>query len=143
MFTKWKLAMLFAAPVMAGATTYAIAGGDGPPHERLIQKFDANGDGKLDDAERAQMKSAFAARRAERHQQALAKYDLDKDGKLDDAERLAMRDDKLAARFKAMDSNGDGQLTLDEFKAGAPKHGGFHRHGRHGHGKTRGGGMKP
>jgi hypothetical protein len=143
MFTKWKLILAIAAPVMAGATTYALADGDGPAHPQLIQKFDANGDGKLDDAERAQMKAAFAARRAEREHKALATYDLDKDGKLDDAERQAMRDDKLAARFKGMDRDGDGKLTLDEFKAGARMHGGFHRHGRHGHGKTHGGGMKP
>jgi hypothetical protein len=142
MLTRWKLALMIAAPLVAGATTYAAAQGDEPARKDLIQKFDNNGDGKLDDAERAQMKAAFEARRAERHKQALARYDLDKDGKLDAAERKAMRDDKLAERFQAMDKNGDGKLTLDEFKAGAAK-AGFHRHGRHGHARTHRAGMKP
>ena len=67
----------------------------------------------------------------------LAKYDTNKDGKLDDAERATMRDAKVTERFKKMDANGDGKLTLDEFKAAAAKKGDFHRHGRHGHGHLR------
>ena len=146
MLTKLKLAMLIATPLVAGAATYAVAQGDGPggparAPDELVQKFDKNGDGKLDDAERAQMKAAFAAKRAEHHKEMLAKYDTNKDGKLDDSERQAMRDDKLTERFKAMDANGDGKLTLDEFKASAGKRA-FHRHGRHGHGRTRNAGMK-
>jgi hypothetical protein len=143
MLTKLKLALLIAAPLVAGATTYAVAEGDAPARKDLIQKFDQNGDGKLDDAERAQMKAAFEAKRAERQKAMLAKYDTNKDGKLDDAERKAMRDDKLSTRFQAMDKDGDGKLSLAEFKAGAGAKGGFHRHGRHGHGRTRGAGMKP
>ena len=143
MLTRWKLALLIAAPLVAGATTYAAAQADEPARKDRIQKFDANGDGKLDDAERAQMKAAFEARRAERHKAALARYDANKDGQLDDAERKAMHDDKLAERFHAMDKNGDGAVTLDEFKAGAGNKAGFHHHGRHGHGKTHGQRMKP
>src|ERR1041384_3309144 len=93
MLTKLKLAMLISAPLLAGATTYALAQGDGPKQE-LLQKFDKNGDGKLDDAERADMKAAFAAKRAEHHKEMLTQYDTNKDGKLDDAERAAMRDAK-------------------------------------------------
>jgi hypothetical protein len=145
MLTKLKLALLISAPLVAGATTYAVAQGDRPTDKDMIQKFDTNGDGTLDDAERAQKKAAFQARRAEHHKQALAKYDANRDGTLDDAERAAMHDDRLAQRFQAMDANRDGQLSLDEFKASARTKGAFHghgRHGRHGHGKTHGTGMK-
>jgi Ca2+-binding EF-hand superfamily protein len=137
MLTKLKLALLIAAPLVAGATSYAVAQGDGPNRKELIQKFDQNGDGKLDAAERAQMKAAFEAKRAEHHKEMLARYDANKDGKLDAAERKVMRDAKVTARFQAMDNDGDGKLTLDEFKAGAGAKQGFHRHGRHGHGHHR------
>jgi Ca2+-binding EF-hand superfamily protein len=131
---------LLASPLVAGAATYAIADGDHAPRD-LVQKFDKNGDGKLDDAERAQMKAEWQAKRAEREKEDLAKYDANKDGKLDDAERKALHDDRLTQRFQAMDKNGDGKLTLDEFKAGASAKG-LH-HGRHGHGGLRNRGMKP
>ena len=155
MLTKLKLALFIAAPLVAGATTYAVAqpgGGSDVGHGKpeMIQKFDKNGDGKLDDAERADKKAAFAARRAEHKQQMLAKFDKNGDGKLDDAERAQMkaafaaeRDAKLAERFAAMDKNGDGRLSLDEFKAG-DRETGNHRHGRGGadHHRGHGAGMK-
>jgi len=138
MLTKIKLALLIAAPLVAGATTYAAAHGDDATRQDMLQKFDTNKDGKLDDAERAQMKAAFEAKRAERHKEALAKFDANKDGKLDEAERKTMREARLAEQFQTMDKNGDGKLTLDEFTAGAEAKG-FHRHGRHGHGRSHGG----
>ena len=137
MLTKLKLALMISAPLVAGATTYALAEGGGPAKKELLDKFDKNGDGKLDDAERADMKAAFAAKRAEHHKEMLTTWDTNKDGKLDDAERAAMRDAKLTERFQKMDANGDGKLTLDEFKAAAAKNGAFHRHGRHGNGHLR------
>jgi Ca2+-binding EF-hand superfamily protein len=149
MLTKLKLALFIAAPLVAGATTYAVAGPGAADRDDVIQKFDKNGDGKLDDAERADKKAAFAARRAEHKQQMLAKFDKNGDGKLDDAERAQMkaafaaeRDARLAERFAAMDKNGDGQLSLDEFKAGRET--GNHRHGRGwgGHHRGHGAGMK-
>jgi hypothetical protein len=133
MMTKFKLALLLAAPLVGGIATYAAAdntaAGNGR-HEALTQKFDTNGDGVLDDAERAKMKEAFAAKRAARKQAMLAKYDTNKDGKLEKTERVAMADDLAAKRFAALDKNGDGKLTLDEFKAGAEARA-THMHRRH------------
>jgi hypothetical protein len=138
MLTKLKLALFIAAPLVAGATTYAVAHGNDADRAALIQKFDTNGDGVLDDSERAAMKAAFEAKRAQRHQEALAKYDTNKNGVLDPAERQVMRNDLLTTRFQTMDKNGDGMLSLDEFKAGA-RGPGLHRHARHVPGRTRSG----
>jgi hypothetical protein len=136
MLTKMKLALAIAAPLVAGAATYAAADSGSPAdrHAELIQKFDQNGDGKLDDSERAQMKAFFQARRQAHRQEMLAKYDTNHDGKLEPSERAVMRDDKLTARFAKLDTNHDGVVTLDEFKANAPL---GHRHGRHMHHRMR------
>jgi Ca2+-binding EF-hand superfamily protein len=96
----------------------------------MIEQFDANRDGKLDDAERARLRAARQARHAQRKGELLAKFDANKDGRLDDAERAGIRAERAAARFAALDANHDGKLTLDEFKLGQDRH--ARGHGRYG-----------
>lgn len=55
---------------------------------QLLMKFDKNGDGQLDENERAEMRKFF-----------LERYDKNGDGQLDDEERTAMRAD-IKARAK-------------------------------------------
>jgi Ca2+-binding EF-hand superfamily protein len=128
----WIAAALMASGLAVAGVASANGGGHGDPAKRqeMLDKYDANDDGKLDKQERQIMKE-------ERHQEMLNKFDKNKDGKLDDAEHKAIFDEHATTAFKAMDKNADGQLSLDEFKAGAAEHhgkGGPHR-GRHHGGK--------
>ncbi len=134
MLTKIKLALVASLSLLTGAAGIAAAhgggdgGGTGNHKAELLAKYDANGDGKLDDAEKAKMKADFQAKRAVRKAERLAKFDTNKDGKLEPAERQAMRAERSAERFAKLDTNGDGMLSKDEFAAGAEMHG----HGGHG-----------
>jgi hypothetical protein len=119
-----------AATLTAGSITLAAAypgggmGGHGPRGDKM-GKFDTDGDGKLDDTEKAAMRAAFEAR----HKERIARFDLNKDGVLDDAERQAMHKARAAEMFKRLDANGDGQLSLAEFQAGHHGKGGRGHHG--------------
>ena len=118
-----KLKLLLASVlVIGGLGGAALARGP-------AKKFDENGDGKLDDAERAKMLAARAAHRAKRQADALAKYDANRNGVLDPAERKQMRSDRADARFKKLDADGDGKISQEEFKNGAmhKRGGGKHR----------------
>ena len=79
-------------------------------------RWDANGDGSVDSAEKAQRHEARKAKRAEMKAQMLATYDTNKDGALDQAERQIMRDAKAAEAFKRLDADGNGQVSFAEFK---------------------------
>ena len=90
--------------------------------DEILQKYDTNKDGKLDDTEKAAMNADFKAKRAERKAEMLAKFDTNKDGKLDESgARRDASDERATEAFKKLDANGDGQLSLDEFKAGRGK----------------------
>ena len=123
MMKKLKLAIATAALCVGGLSGFALANGGHHGGKGRMAEFDANKDGKLDEAEKAQLKTAFAAKRAEK----LARFDANKDGKLDDAERQAMHDERAAKRFAMLDLNKDGAITLDEMKAAKPHHRGGHR----------------
>ena len=128
MLTKLKLAFALCGSLAGGV---AVAGGfhGGAGRAEILQKYDTNKDGKLDDSEKATMKADFQAKHEQRKAEMLAKFDTNKDGKLDDAEKATMRDVRTTEAFKKLDTNGDGQLSLTEFKAGRAKMG-MHRHAR-------------
>jgi hypothetical protein len=136
MLRKWKLLLATSAFVVAGFAGFAAAKGAGAGHGGMLKKFDEDGDGKLSDAEKAKMQTAFAAKRAKRLARAPSKYDANfdanHDGTLDPAEKKAMRDARAAERFERLDKDGDGKLSLDEFKAGGMGGMGKHRgHKKH------------
>lgn len=99
--TKWAVAL---AGVVALGTGAAIA------HPPGGQDFEA-----------------MRAERQARHAEMVAKYDANKDGQLDETERQAARAQHLTERFNELDTDKNGVLSLDEFKAGMGKgmrHGG-------------------
>lgn len=114
MFTKMKIALVVAGSLVTGV---AVAS---PQFDRakVIEKYDTNKDGQLSDQEKSTLEADMEAKHAQMKQQMLTKFDTNKDGKLDDAERQAAHDLRAAERFKKLDTDGNGQLSLGEFKAG-------------------------
>ncbi len=143
--TRFKLLFAASALVLGCAAGIAAAGsGHGGGHSKrgqMMQKFDANGDGQLSDAERAAAKAAFSTKRAEHKAARLARFDTNRNGTLEPAEKRAAHDQRVGERFAKLDANGDGAITLAEMKAAKAMHGGKHRGGRGGgFGGPRGGG---
>ena len=88
-------------------------GQQGQRKRERMAKFDTNGDGKLDDSERAAARQQFM----NAHKDKWAKFDTNGDGKLDDAERSALRQqmmEKHKDKWAKFDTNGDGQLDASE-----------------------------
>lgn len=94
------------------------------PRADMLKKYDKDGDGKLNEQERAAMmqdrKDTMEKRRLEQEKA----FDKNGDGKLDDAERKAMmdarqaqRDQMIKEREKEFDKDGDGKLNDEERKA--------------------------
>ena len=112
----WRLAGLVMA--LMGAMTMANAGqgqrggaGDGqghgkegkkgpdgrPSREEMLKKYDKDGDGQLNEQERAALRADMEKRQGKRdgerpsREEMLEKFDTDGDGQLSEAERKAMR----------------------------------------------------
>jgi Ca2+-binding EF-hand superfamily protein len=117
--TKMKLAIVLCSCLLGGV---AVAG----------PKWDANGDGSISAAEKAQKHEAMKAKRQEMKAQMLLKFDGNKDGKLDKTERTVMHETRATEAFKRLDTDGNGSLSITEFKQGK-------RFGKHHRGARRGG----
>lgn len=95
-----------------------------------LKKYDKDGDGKLNEAEREAMRKAVAAQRIQAARRGggsfmvppeiLKKYDKDGDGVLDEEESQAAREG-MRKQFeeirKKYDTNGDGNLDATEMEA--------------------------
>jgi len=88
-------AMLIVSPLKAEDTAPKKEKG---PSKAELKKYDANGDGQLDEAEIAKMKADEKAKREEKRAEDLAKYDENKDSKLNKAEKEKMKAEHEAAR---------------------------------------------
>jgi len=95
------------------------------------------------DAERAQMRANWQARRAEMQKKHFAEMDANHDGRISrdemrtgmakrEAEMQQKRAGMFDAHFKMMDANGDGYISADEMAAAHARMGGMR--GRHGMG---------
>lgn len=91
------LALLFAVTVARAADETAPAK-EKKPSKAALEKYDANKDGALDEAETKARKDDIVAKAKATKEANLAKYDLNKDGKLDDAEKAAMKADADVAK---------------------------------------------
>ena len=120
-----KLGILLGCLIAGSMAQAAPPGrGDGPPdgkraerQQKMLEKFDADGDGALSDTEKETAKEAFQAKRAEHREKKMLKhFDEDGDGLLSDSEQAAAKEahEKRLAKF---DADGDGELSREEHKA--------------------------
>lgn len=75
----------------AAAAPAATAKAAHPKRDELLQRFDANHDGKLDDTEKAAAKAAMQKNRGKGRDELLKRFDANGDGKLDETEKAAAK----------------------------------------------------
>lgn len=85
---------------------------------KMLEKFDADKDGRLNEAERGEARAALEAAREKFRGAMLARYDTDRDGTIGEAERKTAKESlqqaaaevhlEIKARF---DQDGDGELS--------------------------------
>lgn len=102
------------------ARPYGDPGRQGPPphlKEKLLEKYDINGDGELDEDERALVQADREERRAAWKE----RIDTDGDGVISEEERQEAREDfraEVHARIlENYDLDGDGELSPEEREA--------------------------
>lgn len=105
-------------------------------HARAIERFDSDGDGVLNETERAAAHAAFAeehpeaaARAAKMRERFMARWDTDGDGAMSEAEREAFRGHARAERerfhadmLERFDADGDGALSDSERREARETH---------------------
>lgn len=102
--------------------------GDGNLPE-ILEQFDLNDDGQIDEEERQAAREARRAAQAERRTTHIAEFDTDGDGELSDEERESAREARRAALEAKREENfaeiagDDGCLDADEFAALPPLEG--------------------
>ena len=79
--------------------------GQAIPARKGWEKYDKNGDGKLDESEREAMKEVLAKDREARRKEFIAKYDKNKDGKLDEDELKAYREEQRQKALERVKQN--------------------------------------
>jgi len=115
------------AAVPAAPVAPAPTAADTPPvraggfRHRMMEKFDADKDGKLSETERAAAKAAFKEKGGEFRAKVLERFDADKDGKLSETERAAAKEamkekgGELRAKvLEKFDADKDGKLSDTE-----------------------------
>lgn len=90
------LGLLFSGAMLARAddtasTTPPPAASAHPHRAELLKRFDKNGDGKLDDAEKAEAKKFAQEHKGAGKDALLKKFDANGDGKLDETEKAAAK----------------------------------------------------
>jgi Ca2+-binding EF-hand superfamily protein len=112
------------------ADATAAKAGEVRRYEEILKRYDTNGDGRLDDAEKAEAKLGRFSASSEKTEKARGllrdrarQFDKNNDGKLDAAERAGM-ERTMRARFEASpralkraDTDGDGKLSDAEWAA--------------------------
>ncbi|EPX80798.1 EF-hand domain-containing protein [Litoreibacter arenae] len=149
-----KAKLLLAGLGVALAVTPMIAQAKGAHSPRAsFEEFDADGDGRITEAEmlahrearfaqadsdgngllsRDELQAAAESRRAQRFDRMIERFDTDKDGSLSQAEIAEMGGERRGRGFTRMDADGDGVITKAEFeqrggmRRGGKRHGGNH-----------------
>jgi Ca2+-binding EF-hand superfamily protein len=88
--------------------------------QKILEQFDKDGDGKLNEDERKAAREAAKARMQDRKGAFIEKWDTDGDGELNEEERAAVKEAMEAKRKEFLDKydeDGDGKLSEEERKA--------------------------